>query len=69
MTGGELIALQDKLSKLYHKLKNLYFFNIMTSLFRKIESISHEIENKYNSLNFSTDKDIILKYEYEYIKN
>ena len=69
LTGGELIALQDKLSKLYHKLKNLYFFNIMTSLFRKIESISHEIENKYNSLNFSTDKDIILKSEYEYEKN
>jgi hypothetical protein len=34
--SAELKELQNKLSKLYHKLKNLYFFNLMISLYRKL---------------------------------
>ena len=64
----ELKELQNKLSKLYHKLKNLYFFNLMISLYRKIDSIFHDIENKVNLINFDTCKDLILKSEYEYEK-
>ena len=64
----ELKELQNKLSKLYHKLKNLYFFNLMIALYRKIYSIFHDIENKVNSINFNVCKDLILKSEYDYEK-
>ena len=66
--SAELKELQNKLSKLYHKLKNLYFFNLMISLYRKINSIFHDIENKVNSINFNVSKDLILKSEYDYEK-
>ena len=65
----DIKEIQNRLSKLYHKLKNLYFFNIMISLYRKIESIVHEIETKYYSLNFNVLKDIILETIYDYDKN
>ena len=66
---SELEDILDKLSKLYHKLKNLHFFNIMVSLYRKIEKIIHEIDQKYNSFKFVTNKDIILQSIYDYEKN
>ena len=58
----------ELLSKLYHKLKNLYFFNILVSLYRKIENITHDIDSKYYS-NFNIYKDLILHSIYDYIKN
>ena len=66
---SEFEDILDKLSKLYHKLKNLHFFNIMVSLYRKIEKIIHEIDQKYNSFKFVTNKDIILQSIYDYEKN
>ena len=57
-----------QLSKLYHKLKNLYFFNIMVSIYRKIENITHDIDSKYCS-NFNIYKDLILESIYDYEKN
>ena len=56
------------LSKLYHKLKNLYFFNIMVSLYKKIENITHDIDSKYYT-NFNIYKDLILQSVYDYEKN
>ena len=69
LRDSDIKEIQNQLSKLYHKLKNLYFFNIMISLYRKIESIIHEIETKYYSLNFNVLKDIILESIYDYEKN
>jgi DNA polymerase sigma len=41
----------------------------MVSLYRKIEKIIHEIDQKYNSFKFVTNKDIILQSIYDYEKN
>ena len=66
---SQIKELLNKLSKLYNKLKSLYFFNIMISLYRKIESIAHEIDLKYYQFNFIVCKDLILKSIYDYEKN
>ena len=60
--------IMNKLSKLYHKLKNLYFFNIVIFLFRKIEKISRNIDDSYDKtqINFNLEKDIILNTIYDY---
>ena len=68
-SDSDLEDIINKLSKLYHKLKNLHFFNIMISLYRKIASIAREIEKKYFSYNFVIHKDVILQSVYEYEKN
>ena len=67
-TDPQLENLENKLSKLYHKLKNLHFFNIMISLYDKITKIIPEIQKNY-SLNFNIYKDIILDSVYDYAKN
>ena len=69
LTDYDIKDIHNKLSKLYHKLKNLYFFNIMISLYRKISSIIHDKEIKNNSLNFNIYEDIILESIYDYKKN
>ena len=69
LTDYDIKDIQNKLSKLYHKLKNLYFFNIMMSLYRKISSIIYDKEIKNNSLNFNISEDIILESIYDYKKN
>ena len=63
--------LTNRLLKLYHKLKNLYFFNQMVSLYQKIDSIAHDIANKFNTscLEFNVYRDIILESIYDYKKN
>ena len=61
-----LKELQNKLSKLYHKLKNLFFFNLMICLYTKISSIFNEKEIKDNSINFNICEDLVLKSEYDY---
>jgi len=60
--------IMNKLSKLYHKLKNLYFFNVVIFLFRKIEKISRNIDDSYDKtqINFNLEKDIILNTIYDY---
>jgi hypothetical protein len=37
--------IMNKLAKLYHKLKNLYFFNVLVFLFKKIEKILKNIND------------------------
>ena len=68
---SEKIDIMDKLSKLYHKLKNLYFFNVMVFLFNKIEKISSAIHSAYDKhlINFNCEKDIILTSIYDYDQN
>ena len=64
----QIMDIFNQLSKLYHKLKNLYFFNIMVSIYRTIENIANDIESKYCS-NFNIYKDIILQSVYDYENN
>ena len=59
----------NKFAKLYHKLKNLHFFNQMVSLYRKIKRISYELDDKYSNLNFHYYKDMILESRYDYERN
>ena len=65
------IELMNKLAKLYHKLKNLYFFNEMVFIFKKIEKISNNIYSAYDrhSFNFDVEKDILLTSIYDYEQN
>ena len=71
LSSFDLNELMDKLAKLYHKLKNLYFFNMTIFLFRKIEKIAKNIDDSYdkNKINFNLEKDIILTPIYDYEKN
>ena len=71
LSSFDLNELMDKLSKLYHKLKNLYFFNMTIFLFRKIEKITKNIDDSYdkNRINFNLEEDIILTPIYDYEKN
>ena len=71
LSSFDLNELMDKLAKLYHKLKNLYFFNMTIFLFRKIEKITKNIDDSYdkNKINFNLEKDIILTPIYDYEKN
>ena len=64
----QIMDIFNQLSKLYHKLKNLYFFNIMVSIYRTIENIANDIESKYCS-NFNIYKDLILQSVYDYENN
>ena len=64
----QIIDIFNQLSKLYHKLKNLYFFNIMVSIYNTIKNIVHDIDSKYSS-NFNIYKDLILQSVYDYEKN
>ena len=67
LNGDYIDNMLNKLSKLYHKLKNLHFFNQLVSLHRKIKNISYELNDKYS--NFISDKDMILESIYDYDKN
>ena len=71
LSSCDLNELMDKLSKLYHKLKNLYFFNMTIFLFRKIEKVAKNIDDSYdkNQIQFNLEKDIILTTIYDYEKN
>ena len=71
LSSSDLNELMDKLSKLYHKLKNLYFFNMTIFLFRKIESVVKNIDDSYDKtqIKFNTEKDIILMPIYDYEEN
>lgn len=71
ISNGDQNEIMNKLAKLYHKLKNLYFFNIMIFLFRKIESVSEEINKSYskNEIKFEIINDIILNTVYPYDQN
>ena len=62
-TDPQLENLENKLSKLYHKLKNLHFFNIMISLYDKITKIIPEIQK------FSIQYMIMQKITKKYIKH
>jgi len=64
----QIMDIFNQLSKLYHKLKNLYFFNIMVSIYRTIENIANDIDSKYCS-NFNIYKDLILQSVYDYENN
>ena len=66
---SQIKELLNTLSKLYNKLKSLHFFNIMVSLYRKIESIAHDIDLKYYQFNFIIHKDLLLQTVYDYEKN
>ena len=71
LSSFDINELMDKLSKLYHKLKNLYFFNMTIFLFRKIETISKNIDDSYDKtqIKFNLEKDIILTPIYDYEQN
>ena len=69
MKDSEIKEIKNKLSQLYHKLKNLHFFNIMISLYKIIKEILHDIETKCFSLPFIVHRDIILQSIYDYEKN
>ena len=71
ISNGDQNEIMNKLAKLYHKLKNLHFFNIMIFLFRKIESVSEEINKSYskNEIKFEIINDIILNTVYPYDQN
>ena len=71
LSNSQKKELTNRLLKLYHKLKNLYFFNQMVSLYQKIDSIAHDIANKFNTscLEFNVYRDIILESIYDYKKN
>ena len=71
LSSSDLNELMDKLSKLYHKLKNLYFFNMTIFLFRKIESVVKNIDDSYDKtqIKFNIEKDIILMPIYDYEEN
>ena len=45
LCSNEKIEIMSKISKLYHKLKSLYFFNILIFLFKKIEKIIKNIDD------------------------
>jgi len=61
----------NKLAKLYHKLKNLYFFNVLVFLFKKIEKILKNINDSYDKhfVNFEIKNDFILTSIYDYEEN
>ena len=63
--------MMNKLAKLYHKLKNLYFFNILIFLFKKIEKILQIIYDSYDKhfVNFEVKNDFILTSIYDYEQN
>ena len=71
LCSNEKIEIMSKLSKLYHKLKNLYFFNILIFLFKKVEKIIKNIDDSYDKhyVKFDIKKDIILTSIYDYEKN
>ena len=66
LSDWQIKDILNQLSQLYHKLKSLYFFNIMVSLYSKIESIKND--SKFIS-NFNIDEDLILQSLYDYEKN
>jgi DNA polymerase sigma len=63
--------IMNKLAKLYHKLKNLYFFNILIFLYKKIEKILQSIYDSYDKhfVNFEIKNDFILSSIYDYEQN
>ena len=63
--------IMNKLAKLYHKLKNLYFFNVLVFLFKKIEKILKNINDSYDKhfVNFEIKNDFILTSIYDYEEN
>ena len=63
--------IMNKLAKLYHKLKNLYFFNILIFLYKKIEKILQSIYDSYDKhfVNFEIKNDFILASIYDYEQN
>ena len=63
--------IMNKLAKLYHKLKNLYFFNILIFLYKKIEKILQSIYDSYDKhfVNFEIKNDFILTSIYDYEQN
>ena len=63
--------IMNKLAKLYHKLKNLYFFNILIFLYKKIEKILQSIYESYDKhfVNFEIKNDFILSSIYDYEQN
>ena len=63
--------IMNKLAKLYHKLKNLYFFNILIFLYKKIEKILQNIYDSYDKhfVNFEIKNDFILTSIYDYEQN
>ena len=67
----EKIEIMNKLSKLYHKLKNLYFFNMLIFLYKKIEKIIKNIDDSYDKhyVKFDIKNDIILSSIYDYENN
>ena len=71
LSSSQKKELTNRLLKLYHKLKSLYFFNQMISLYQKIDSIAHDIAHKFNTsgLEFNVYRDIILESIYDYKKN
>ena len=71
LSSSEFEEMANKLAKLYHKLKNLYFFNMLIFLFKKIEKISKNIDesNDKHFVNFKINNDIILTSIYDYDQN
>ena len=67
----EKIEIMNKLSKLYHKLKNLYFFNMLLFLYKKMEKIIKNIDDSYDKhyVKFDIKNDIILSSIYDYEQN
>ena len=63
--------IMNKLAKLYHKLKNLFFFNVLVFLFKKIEKILKNINDSYDKhfVNFEIKNDFILTSIYDYEEN
>ena len=63
--------IMNKFAKLYHKLKNLYFFNILIFLYKKIEKILQSIYDSYDKhfVNFEIKNDFILTSIYDYEQN
>jgi len=71
LTEFDKKEIMNKLAKLYHKLKNLYFFNVLVFLFKKIEKILKNINDSYDKhfVNFEIRNDIILTSIYDYEEN
>ena len=69
--SSHLSALKNKLSMLYHKLKQISFFNLMITYCHFLQKISKNIENDRTNTSFNSHLDFIIKaiYDIELNKN
>ena len=61
--------LKNKLSKLYHKLHQIYFFNLLITYCNFIEQFAKYISSERNEVQFNPSKDIIYKAIYDKFLN